>query len=191
MVPQTFVSKDRQEGEAILGHPAIRPCQVAKDTSDIPTEINQSSLYRKTTQITQWMVSQIKLLLSKSLSAGVLCYAAEANWYNGETAEWALTLVPYHPFQSHVTQWVDHGIPKNRVLTGTRHRIRLSEPAIDKIHKCHESTSDRSHDDPETCVYPAFTWGEPLMKPHRIRLNHSVSHVNSLQLSYLSRFSMG
>lgn len=59
-----------------------------------------------------------------------------------------LTLVPYHPFQSHVAQWMDHGIPEDRVCYRSSHRRQWNKPEIRKMTK-----ATRSQDSQPTHVH--------------------------------------
>lgn len=92
-------------------------------------------------------------------------YAARpADTVKKECTERTLTLVPYHAFQGHTAEGVDHGVPENRVLAGARHGVGWDEPEISKTHECRKRTSDWSRQIPKLGIYPAFPWGELLMK---------------------------
>lgn len=60
-----------------------------------------------------------------------------------------LTLVPHHPFQSHVLQGMDHGIPEDGVCYWSSHTNRWKHPEINKMNKA---------SDHMTVSLPMFAW---------------------------------
>lgn len=65
-----------------------------------------------------------------------------------ENQKLTLTLVPYHPLQCHVTEWMDHGVPENRVRARTDFKVGWHGPKVRKTHERQERARDRSHDKP-------------------------------------------